>query len=134
MARTPAKPGPIRDDATRCSLLCAQLLDLHLMRSINRWKAEDMADAPISKMRQAAQMVAERRRRADERAQALIDAMPKFDSRMNQAFEAHEGALAASEADFEAMLDELKDLEGSNSKNMEGSGDTSEQSKGSDVQ
>jgi hypothetical protein len=111
-------------------LLVSQLLDLHLARSIQRWKANDMADVPMSKLRQAAQMVAERRKRMDDRAQALIDAMPKFDTRMNQAFEAHESALAAGEADFEAMLDELKDMEGSNSKNSEGSDDLSEQSKG----
>ena len=84
-----------------------------------------MADAPISKARQAAQMVAERRKRMDERAQALIDRMPGFDSRMNQAFEAHEGALVAGEADFDAMLKEVEDLERSNSKNGEGSDDSS---------
>jgi septation ring formation regulator EzrA len=84
-----------------------------------------MADAPISKARLAAQMVAERKRKMDERAQALIDRMPGFDSRMNQAFEAHEGSLDSGEADFDAMLEEVKDLERSNSKNGEGSGDTS---------
>lgn len=115
------------------SLLFAQLLDLHLTRSIQRWKGDDMADVPMSKLRLAAQMVAERRKRMDDRAQALIDAMPKFDSHMNRAFEAHEGALAAGEADFEAMLDELKDLEGSNSKNAEGSDALSEQSKGGEI-
>lgn len=84
-----------------------------------------MADAPISKARLAAKMVAERKKRMDDRAQALIDKMPGFDSRMNQAFEAHEGALASGEADFAAMLREVEDLERSNSKNGEGSGGTS---------
>lgn len=84
-----------------------------------------MADAPMSKARLAAQMVAERKRRVDDRAQALIDRMPAFDSRMNQAFEAHEGTLDSSEADFKGMLGDIEDLEKSNSKNGEGSGDMS---------
>jgi hypothetical protein len=109
--------------------LLSKLLDLHLSRSIDRAAKRDevdMADAPLSKARQAAQMVAERKRRMDERAQALIDRMPGFDSRLNQAFEAHEGSLDAGEADFDAMLKEVEDIERSNSKNGEGSGDTSE--------
>lgn len=108
--------------------LLAQLLDLHLTRTIDRLKDREMADAPISKARMAAQMVAERKKRMDERAQALIDRMPGFDSRMNQAFEAHEGSLDTSEADFDAMLEEIKEVEQSNSKNGEGSGDMSDKS------
>jgi hypothetical protein len=106
-------------------VLIAKLLDLHLSRSIERLKAEDMA----SKMQIAAQMVADRKKALDERAQALIDKMPAFDSRANQAFEKHEGVMTSAEEDFKAMEEMLHDMEGSNSKNsQEGSGDTSESS------
>lgn len=104
----------------RCSLL-SQLLDLHLSRTIDRLKGEDMP----SKLQIAAQMVAERKKALDDRAQALIDKMPAFDSRANKAFEPHEGFLATAETDFKAMEDMLRDMEGGNSKNEEGSGDTS---------
>lgn len=82
-----------------------------------------------SKLQIAAQMVAERKKALDERAQALIDKMPGFDSRANQVFEMHEGAMANSEADFKAMEEMLRDTDGSNSKNSEeGSGDSSDSS------
>lgn len=106
-------------------VLLSKLLDLHLDLTIRRIKETEMADAPLSKARQAAQMVAERKKAMDERAQALIDRMPGFDSRFNQAFEAQEGALAAGEADFDAMLKEISDVEKTNSKNGEGSDDSS---------
>lgn len=82
----------------------------------------------MSKMLEAARMVAEARKRADERAQALIDRMPAHESRMNAAFEKHEGALDQAETDFEAMEEELRELEGHNSgeqqDRQEGSGGT----------
>lgn len=81
-----------------------------------------------SKMQIAAQMVAERKKALDDRAQALIDAMPGFDSRANQAFEKHEDVLAGAEADFKAMEEMLHDMEGSNSKNAETETKTGEDS------
>lgn len=78
-----------------------------------------------SKLQIAAQMVAERKKAYDDRAQALIDAMPRLDSLANQAFEKHEGVLATAEADFKAMESMLLESGGSNSGNGEGSGDMS---------
>lgn len=101
--------SPPRDGAAR-TLQLSRLLDLHLSRAIARHGSPDMT----SKLKLAAQMIADRKKALDERAQALIDKMPGFDARANQAFEQHEGFMAAAEKDFSDMSDMLRDLEGGN--------------------
>ncbi len=104
--------------------LLAELLDLHLSRTINRHGADLMS----SKLSIAAAKMREKRKAWDDRAQSLIENMDKLDVRANGAFEKHEDALSSAEAGFREMEDAIRDLEGANNPPQEGSGPSSDKS------
>lgn len=81
-------------------ILLSQLLALHLDLAIRRYKEVDLT---MSKILEAAKLVAERKKQWDERAQAIIDGMPALETKANQAFERPEGLMATTEQDFKDL-------------------------------
>jgi len=75
----------------------------------------------MSKIVEAAKLVAQRKQLWDDRAQAIIDGMPALESKANEAFEKPEALITATEQEFKDMhvaFDEARAL--SNSENGEG--------------
>lgn len=96
--------------------LCSKLLTLHLDRAIARYKEPDLT---MSKILEAARLVAERKKAYDERAQAIIEGMAGLDSKANQAFERPEGLMATAEQEFKdlhGVFDEVIGLANSEKK------------------
>lgn len=81
-------------------VLLSELLTLHLDRAIQRYGDPD---PPMSKILEAARLVAERKKLWDDRAQAIIDGMPALESKANAAFERPEGLIATTEQDFKDL-------------------------------
>jgi len=81
-------------------VLLSELLALHLDLAIKRHKEPDLT---MSKILEAAKLVAERKKQWDDRAQALIEGMLALETKANQAFERPEGLLAAAEQDFKDL-------------------------------
>jgi hypothetical protein len=87
----------------------------------------------MSKILEAARLVAERKKAYDDRAQAIIDGMDGLDSKANQAFERPEGAMAAAEQDFKDLhkvFDEVIAL--SNAEKNDDAGEVKKEATGSE--
>lgn len=97
----------------RPEILLSELLTLHLDLALKRYKEPDLT---MSKILEAARLVAERKKAYDDRAQAIIDGMEGLDSKANQAFERPEGLMSAAEQDFKDLhkvFDEVNALSNS---------------------
>jgi hypothetical protein len=81
-------------------ILLSQLLTLHLDLALKRYKEPDLT---MSKILEAAKLVAERKKAYDDRAQAIIDGIPGLDSKANQAFERPEGVMSTTEQEFKDL-------------------------------
>lgn len=81
-------------------MLLSQLLTLHLDLALKRYKEPDLT---MSKILEAARLVAERKKQWDERAQAIIESMPALETKANQAFERPEGLMATTEQEFKDL-------------------------------
>lgn len=82
----------------------------------------------MSKILEAARLVAERKAAYDARAQAIIDGMPRLDSKANEAFEKPEGLMVSTEQEFRDMhkaFDDAIALSNAPKNGGEGSGDSS---------
>lgn len=64
----------------------------------------------MSKILEAAKLVAERKKAYDDRAQAIIDGVPRLDTKANQAFERPESAMAIAEQDFRDLHKTFDDV------------------------
>jgi len=114
----------------RPEVLLSKLLALHLDLAIKRYKEPDIT---MSKILEAAKLVAERKKAYDDRAQAIIDGVPRLDTKANEAFERPEGIMATTERDFKDLhetFDEALALSNSEKndegkKGAEGSGSSS---------
>lgn len=84
----------------RPEIWLSQLLTLHLDLAIQRYREPQPA---MSKILEAAKLVAERKRAYDDRAQAIIDGIPGLDTKANQAFERPEGLMVATEQEFKDL-------------------------------
>lgn len=108
---------------TRTELL-AQLLDLHLSRSIDRWKAED---AMTSKFKELAEGIAGDLKNFDKQADELMAKREELRLRGEKVFAKHRESQSAVAEGLAALESALVDMEGSNSGNeQEGSGGSSE--------
>lgn len=81
----------------RETLLLSQLLTLHLDLALKRYREPDLT---MSKILEAAKLVADRKKAYDDRAQAIIDGVPRLDSKANAAFDRPEAAMQTAEKDF----------------------------------
>ncbi len=90
------KPHP----TIAAEILLSQLLTLHLDLAIKRHREPD---DPMSKILEAARLVAERKKQWDDRAQAIIEGMPALETKANQAFERPEGVMASTEQEFKDL-------------------------------
>lgn len=88
-------------------LLLSQLLALHLDLAIKRYKEPDLT---MSKILEAAKLVAERKKAYDDRAQAIIDGVPRLDTKANEAFERPENAMSSAEQDFKDLHKTFDDV------------------------
>lgn len=80
-------------------ILLSQLLTLHLDLALKRYRESD----PMSKILEAAKLVAERKKLWDDRAQAIIEGMPALETKANQAFERPEGVMSNTEQEFKDL-------------------------------
>lgn len=109
------------------SLLFAQLLDLHLTRSINRWKADDT----MSKFKALADAVRGDMANFDKQADELFAEREMIRREGEAVFAQYRDHHKEARDGIQAMRQALTDLTGSNSRgNEEGSDDLSGQSKG----
>jgi len=81
-------------------ILLSELLTLHLDLALKRYRKPDLT---MSKILEAAKLVAERKKQWDERAQAIIEAMPALETKANQAFERPEGTMSDTEQEFKDL-------------------------------
>jgi hypothetical protein len=91
----------------RPEVLLSKLLALHLDLAIKRYKEPDIT---MSKILEAANLVAERKKAYDDRAQAIIDGVPRLDTKANAAFERPEGVMATAEQDFKDLHKTFDDV------------------------
>jgi len=112
---------------TLSSLLFAQLLDLHLSRSINRWKGDDR----MSKFKQLAEAIKGDLKNFDEQADDLFKERERLRTLGEDTFNRHRQHLASVREGLHAMAAVVDDVAGSNSRgNEEGSDGLSGQSRG----
>lgn len=103
--------------------LLSQLLDLHLSRSIARLKGNDDM---TSKFRELAKAIKGDLQNFDEQAEELMARREELRQRGEKVFAKHRESQDDVKSGLDAMEQALADLEGSNSKNGEGSGDSSD--------
>src|SRR5882757_276597 len=84
----------------RPEVLLSKLLALHLDLAIKRYKEPDIT---MSTILEAARLVAERKKLWNDRAQAIIEAMPALETKANQAFERPEGLMTTTEEEFKEL-------------------------------
>jgi hypothetical protein len=100
--------------------LLSKLLALHLDLAIKRYREPDLS---MSKILEAARLVAERKKAYDDRAQAIIDAVPRLDTKANEAFERPEAIMSTTEQEFKDLhktFDEAISLSNSEKKAEDG--------------
>lgn len=103
-------------------MLLAQLLDLHLARTIDRLKGDDVMS---SKFKELAAGIKQDLQNFDQQADELMARREDLRLRGEKVFAKHRENLTDVEGGLAAMEAALHDLEGSNSKKPEGSGGTS---------
>lgn len=106
------------------SLWASKLLDLHLSRSIERLTM-------TSKFRELADGIKQDRQNFDDQATELLKKREELRLRGEKVFAKHREHHSEVESGLKALEEVVNDLEGSNSKNGEGSGDMSESFQGS---
>lgn len=111
----------------RRELLLSQLLTLHLDLALKRYREPDLT---MSKILEAAKLVADRKKAYDDRAQAIIDGVPRLDSKANAAFERPEAAMQTAEQDFSQLHKTFDDVLALS--NSEKNDETKEEVTGSD--
>lgn len=105
------------------SLLLAQLLDLHLTRTIARLKSDE---APMtSKFRELAEGIKGDIANFDHQADELMKRREDLRRRGETVFAKHREHQDDVASGLEALERAIAEMEGSNSKNGEGSGDSS---------
>lgn len=108
----------------RLTAQLGQLLDLHLERAIRRHKPED----GMSKFTELAEAIEGDLKNWDQQADELLARREKNRLRGEQVFARHRDKQGEVEAGLTRMEQAIGALEGSNSKNVEDSGDSSEAS------
>lgn len=108
------------------ALSMSQLLDLHLSRSIERLKKPRNEPVALNKIQELARQVRATRANFDEQATELATEHEELRRAGEEQFARYREHHKQVREDLDALREMLSDETGSNSKNAEGSGDSSE--------